>query len=128
MPLLAVSDTDLLAENDELKVLCFKLIQIVSSTVKLTLIQKQQVLKSVQLLISSVSSTRRRIAWFEVQISKVQTSFFTTLQIQLEQVNFILLALQAGSTGAINLNQTEITLLMIDIVDFTYLLEGMEQR
>jgi hypothetical protein len=128
MPLLAVSDTDLLAENDELKVLCLKLIQIVSSTVKLTLIQKQQVLKSVQLLISSVSSTRRRIAWFEVQISKVQTSFFTTLQIQLEQVNFILLALQAGSTGAINLNQTEITLLMIDIVDFTYLLEGMEQR
>jgi hypothetical protein len=124
MSLFAVSNTDLLAESDDFKVICFNLIQNVSSTIKLTTFQKQQVLKSIQLIVFAISSTSRRIAWFEVQISTAQTTIYTSLHIQLDQVNFILAALQSGSTGGINLNQTEITMLLADIVDFTSFLEG----
>ena len=119
---------DSLVEKDGFKILSLNLIQLMRSSIKLTILQKQKIQKVIQLIFSTISSTKRRISWLEIQINANQITVFSSLKSQLDQFNTILSSLQSASSVANQLNSSETIMFMTLLSNFTPLLEGLEQR
>jgi Flp pilus assembly CpaE family ATPase len=85
-----------------------------------------QLLLSAQTQISATQSfLEQSIDWLDIEINTLQISFAATLQIKVENMNTLLLALQSGGgNSTIQLSTSETSSLVTVISNITSLLQG----